>query len=334
VTSTGQRRRSGSRHPDRRDGRSPVTTPADPLDGARLAAFFAAEGRDLPWRRPDAGGWGVLVSEVMLQQTPVSRVLPVYEQWLRRWPTPAALAADSPGEAVRVWGRLGYPRRALRLHAAATVLVTDHGGRVPDDLETLLTLPGVGEYTARAVAAFAFGQRHPVVDTNVRRVLSRAVRGVDEHGPATARDRDELARLLPAEPDAAATMAAALMELGALRCTVTSPICRGCPLSATCAWLAAGRPSGPPRRAGQTWHGTDRQMRGRIMAVLREADGPVSEAELRPVTPAAGADGAQHAAQWRRCLDSLLADGLAVRDGTGLIALPGSAASGPATSGL
>jgi A/G-specific adenine glycosylase len=297
-----------------------VTAPAGRLDPERLAAFFATEGRDLPWRRPDAGGWGVLVSEVMLQQTPVARVLPVYLDWMRRWPTPAALAADSPGAAVRVWGRLGYPRRALRLHAAAVTLVADHDGRVPGDLQMLLALPGVGEYTARAVAAFAFGQRQPVVDTNVRRVFSRAVRGVDEHGPATARDRDELERLLPSEPRAAAAFSAALMELGALRCTVTSPACHGCPLADGCDWLAAGRPAGPARKPAQTWHGTDRQMRGRIMALLRDADGPLPDADLRPTMPATGQD----TAQWRRCLDSLLADGLAVRGQDGLVSLPGA----------
>ena len=261
----------------------------------------------------------MLVSEVMLQQTPVARVLPIYLEWMRRWPTPAALAADSPGEAVRTWGRLGYPRRALRLHAAAAVLVAEHDGRVPSDLPSLLALPGVGEYTARAVAAFAFGRRHPVVDTNVRRVLSRAVRGVDEHGPATARDRDEVERLLPTEPRAAVAFGAALMELGALRCTVTSPVCHGCPLADRCAWLAARRPAGPARRPAQAWHGTDRQMRGRIMALLRDADGPLSDADLYPTT----APTRQDPTQWRRCLDSLLADGLAVRDQDGLVSLPG-----------
>jgi A/G-specific adenine glycosylase len=293
------------------------------LDAGRLAAFFAAHGRDLPWRRPEAGGWGVLVSEVMLQQTPVARVLPVYGEWIRRWPTPAALAAESPGEAVRAWGRLGYPRRALRLHAAAVAMVRDHGGRVPDDLAALLALPGVGEYTARAVAAFAFGQRQPVVDTNVRRVLCRAVRGVDEHGPATARDRAELEALLPAEPRAAAACSAALMELGALRCTVTSPACQGCPLADTCAWLAAGRPAGPPRKPAQAWHGTDRQVRGSIMAMLRDSDHALPEAELRPGLLAGHDPG-----QWQRCLDSLLADGLAVRDEAGRIGLPGASPAG------
>src|SRR3954462_3809025 len=140
--------------------------------------WYAGAGRDLPWRRPGTSPWAVLVSEVMLQQTPVSRVLPAYEAWLERWPTPAALAGDEPGEAVRMWGRLGYPRRALRLHEAATVVAERHAGELPSTLPELLALPGVGDYTARAVAAFAHRQRHPVVDTNVRRVIARAVEGV------------------------------------------------------------------------------------------------------------------------------------------------------------
>jgi A/G-specific adenine glycosylase len=290
------------------------TRPGDVLDADRLAGFFAARGRDLPWRRPTVGGWGVLVSEVMLQQTPVSRVLPVYREWMARWPEPAALAGEPAGEAVRVWGRLGYPRRALRLHAAAVVLVRDHHGAVPKDLDCLRALPGVGEYTARAVAAFAYGQRHPVIDTNVRRVLSRAVRGIDEHGPATAADRAELAALLPVEPRRAATFSAAVMELGALVCTAAGPRCEECPLSERCAWLAAGRPAGPPRRPAQGWHGTDRQVRGAIMAVLRESPSPLPETLL--------AADRHDPAQWRRCLVSLLADGLAVRDPAGLITLP------------
>jgi A/G-specific adenine glycosylase len=284
------------------------------LDADRLAAFFAAHGRDLPWRRPEAGGWGVLVSEVMLQQTPVTRVLPVYSEWIRHWPSPADLAVQPAGEAVRAWGRLGYPRRALRLHAAAVVLVREHGGAVPAEVDALLALPGVGEYTARAVAAFAYGRRHPVIDTNVRRVLSRAVRGVDEHGPATATDRAELAELLPSEPGPAAAFSAALMELGALICTVAAPRCGDCPLADRCRWLLAGRPPGPRRPPAQAWHGTDRQVRGAIMAVLRGAPSPLPERDL--------ASDLHDPAQWRRCLESLLADGLAVRGAGDLIALP------------
>jgi A/G-specific adenine glycosylase len=304
----------------RRSGRQPRAatgnaSAAPVLDPNLLLVYFADHGRDLPWRRPGTSPWGVLVSEVMLQQTPVARVVPVFQEWMRRWPEPAALAEEPAGEAVRAWGRLGYPRRALRLHAAALELARHHGGQVPDDLASLLALPGVGEYTARAVAAFAFRARVPVIDTNVRRVLSRTVRGVDEHGPATAADRADLERLLPEDPEPAARVSAALMELGALVCTASRPGCEVCPLAARCGWLLAGRPPGPPRAPGQPWHGTDRQVRGAIMAVLRDSRRPVGEDALI-------VDGIADE-QWRRCLESLVADGLAVRTRSGRLALPG-----------
>ncbi|HET8642609.1 MAG TPA: A/G-specific adenine glycosylase, partial [Pseudonocardiaceae bacterium] len=179
--------------------------------------WYDENARDLPWRRPDAGAWGVLVSEVMLQQTPVARVLPAYREWLARWPTPAALAADTPAAAIRGWGRLGYPRRALRLHECASAIVARHGGSVPTDLADLLALPGVGAYTARAVAAFAHGQRHPVVDTNVRRLVARAVAGRPDAGAATTpADLAATEALLPGDPAVAARASAAFMELGAL----------------------------------------------------------------------------------------------------------------------
>ena len=217
----------------------------------------------------------------MLQQTPVSRVLPVFEAWMRRWPTPAALAADPPGEAVRAWGRLGYPRRALRLHAAATAIVERHGGEVPADRDALLALPGVGDYTASAVASFAFGGRHPVLDTNVRRVFARVVQGVAFPAPSVTAAERALAESLMPEHDAH-RWAAATMELGALVCTARAPRCAACPVADRCRWRAAGYPEhdGPPRR-GQAWAGTDRQVRGRLMAVLREADGPVTRASAR-----------------------------------------------------
>ena len=142
-----------------------------------VLAWYARNARDLPWRAPGATPWAVLVSEIMLQQTPVARVLPEYLRWIARWPSPAALAAEPAGEAIRQWGRLGYPRRALRLHETATILTTRHGGMVPADLDALLALPGIGSYTAAAVASFAFGQRHAVLDTNVRRVLARLIAG-------------------------------------------------------------------------------------------------------------------------------------------------------------
>ncbi|HEV2888980.1 MAG TPA: A/G-specific adenine glycosylase [Frankiaceae bacterium] len=283
--------------------------PGVPLAEA-LLPWWEATARDLPWRRT-RDPWAILVSEVMLQQTPVARVLPVYEAWLARWPTPAALAASPPGEAVRLWGRLGYPRRALRLHAAAVAVIAERGA-FPTTLEGLLALPGVGAYTARAVASFAFGQRHPVVDTNVRRVVARAVSGRAEAGPpSTARDLAAVSALLP-ERDAP-VFGAALMELGALVCTARSPACPACPLRATCAWRLAGRPPYEgPRAKAQAWHGTDRQCRGALLAVLRDASAPVPDAAL------SWPDEAQR----RRALDGLLADGLAVAVEGGF-ALPG-----------
>lgn len=271
--------------------------------------WYAEHARELPWRGPGATPWRVLVSELMLQQTPVARVLPVFEQWLERWPTPAALAAEPSGEAVRAWGRLGYPRRALRLHAAASRIVEDHGGEVPASYAELLALPGVGDYTASAVASFAFGARHAVLDTNVRRVLARAVGGVEQPGPSVTRpERDQAEALLPGVEEAA-TWAVAVMELGALVCTAQAPRCGACPIRQRCAWVAAGRPAydGPPRR-GQAWAGTDRQVRGRLMAVLREHEGSVSGERLAQAWP--------EPTQRARCLGSLVADGLlALEDG-------------------
>lgn len=279
----------------------PVTNPLlEPI-----VEWYAANARDLPWRRPGTSAWAVLVSEVMLQQTPVVRVLPVYDAWLERWPTPADLAAAPSGEAVRAWGRLGYPRRALRLHAAAVTITEEHGGEVPDNYEALRRLPGVGDYTAAAVASFAFGRSHAVLDTNVRRVLTRTQQGVELPSPGVTRAERDLAESLVPATDAA-LWAVAVMELGALVCTATNPRCAGCPVSDRCAWVAAGRPAydGPARRV-QTYAGTDRQVRGRILAVLRENDGSV---------PATRIDQVWHEpTQRERALTGLLADGLVVR---------------------
>src|SRR6476620_3953799 len=195
---------------------------------ATVSDWYADAARDLPWRRPGTGAWAVLVSEVMLQQTPVARVLAPYAAWIERWPTPAALAADEPGEAVRMWGRLGYPRRALRLHAAAVEVVERFDGELPRTVPELLALPGIGDYTARAVAAFAYRQRHAVVDTNVRRVVARAVEGTAD-APVTRRDLATVEALLPPDGERAATTSIALMELGALVCTARAPRCHGCP---------------------------------------------------------------------------------------------------------
>ena len=273
---------------------------------AAVLTWYEESARDLPWRRADATPWGVLVSEVMLQQTPVGRVLPVYESWMQTWPTPQDLAQDAPGEAVRAWGRLGYPRRALRLHASAVAICERHHGDVPSDIDHLRALPGIGDYTAAAVASFAFGQAHAVLDTNVRRVLERVVGG-QEFPPAslTKPERQRAADLLPDEE--APTWSVGVMELGALICTALAPRCADCPLRAGCAWNLAGRPpyAGAPRRA-QTYAGTDRQCRGRLLAVLRDAPGSVNAAAL---VKAWSLDD-----QRDRALASLIADGLVVEE--------------------
>ncbi len=280
-----------------------------------LTSWYGQAARDLPWRSPEVSPWGVLVSEVMLQQTPVARVLPVWEQWLLRWPCPADLAREPAGEAVRAWGRLGYPRRALRLHAAATVVCEQHGGELPGTVAELLALPGVGDYTARAVAAFALRQRHPVIDTNVRRVVARALEGVAD-APVHRRDLDRVLALLPEDGDAAARASVAVMELGALVCTARAPRCDGCPLAQRCAWRAAGRPPlAVPVRRAQPWAGTDRQARGRLLALLRDSEAPVPAALLTQTWP--------EEEQRERALAGLVADGLVTPLSDGRYALPG-----------
>ncbi|MGR2753733.1 A/G-specific adenine glycosylase [Agromyces arachidis] len=278
--------------------------------------WFAEAARPLPWRAADVSPWAVLVSEFMLQQTQVSRVQPRWQEWIERWPTPADLAAEPPAEAVRAWDRLGYPRRALWLHRAATEIVERHGGEVPRDLDALLALQGVGPYTARAIAAFAFGERHPVVDTNTRRVIARAVDGLAEAGPpATGRDLAAMARLLPADREAARRFNAGAMELGATVCTARAPRCEECPIARACAWRAAGYPAyDGPRRARQArFAGSDREARGLVMRELRAAHRPVPARELATVLP-------EDPDRFRRALDGLVADGLAVdsRDGYAL----------------
>jgi A/G-specific adenine glycosylase len=279
--------------------------------------WYDAHARDLPWRAPEATPWGILVSEFMLQQTPVVRVLPVWTTWLATWPTPADLAAQPAGEAVRAWGRLGYPRRALRLHAAAQAIVERHHGQVPASYDALKALPGVGDYTAAAVSSFAYRQRHVVLDTNVRRVLARSVSGVEFPPTAVTRAERELATgLLPDEQAVAANWAVAVMELGALVCTARSPQCGVCPLARLCAWRLSGYPAYEgPTRAVQRFAGTDRQVRGLLMAVLRDSPVPVPQPRLDTVWP--------DAAQRGRALDSLIADGLVDPLPDGTYALPG-----------
>lgn len=290
---------------------------AGPELHAAVVGWFDVHGRDLPWRRVGCSSWGIYLSEVMSQQTPVARVQPVWERWLERWPTPARLAADSPGEAVRMWDRLGYPRRALRVWESAAVMVERHGGEVPRDHEDLLALPGVGPYTAAAVASFAYGDPRTVVDTNIRRVLARTVTGTQHAGSSLTVAEARLAeRSMPREREEANAWNAAVMELGALVCTARAPRCGECPVAHLCAWQLAGRPAheGPPRR-GQSWHGTDRQVRGRILQRLRESPDPVPREALATVWP-------EDEAKVERCLAGLLEDGLVEEGPDGRYALP------------
>ncbi|MBG6225153.1 A/G-specific adenine glycosylase [Arthrobacter sp. CAN_A2] len=327
--------------------------PTDAIDAApptlsalhgRVTDWFTDSARDLPWRDPGCSAWGILVSEVMLQQTPVVRVLPVWHEWLDRWPSPADLAAEPPGSAVRHWGRLGYPRRALRLHAAATAVVGRHDGAVPASYDELLSLPGVGTYTAAAVAAFAFGRRETVVDTNIRRVHARLFGGSALPAPAlTAAETRRAVALLPHDEELSVRWNAAVMELGAVICTARAPQCDACPVLDACAWVAAGRPAPDYVPKGQAWAGTDRQVRGAIVAVLRHTDAPIPRSLLleAPVDLGMGAPDAATgpsavlagplatlhglrapAEQLERALTGLLADGLAEELADG-VRLPG-----------
>jgi len=283
--------------------------------GDAIVDWYATAARDLPWRRPGVDAWSVLVSEVMLQQTPVARVEPAWRAWLERWPTPADLAAASPADVIRAWGKLGYPRRALRLREAAAAVVERHGGVVPAEVSALEALPGVGTYTARAVACFGHGSPQPVVDTNVRRVVARLVHGRAEAGNARAADLTDIGELTPDDPERAVRFSVAAMELGALVCVAGTPRCGACPVRDRCAWVLAGRPphDGPPRRV-QKFAGTDRQARGRLLDVLRAAHAPVPAAALEQAW--------EDAVQRSRCLDSLLTDGLVEQTKDGLFTLP------------
>ena len=259
----------------------------------------------------------------MLQQTPVVRVLPAWQRWLERWPRPASLAADAPGEAIRMWERLGYPRRALRLHGCAVAIVERHGGEVPRGHAELLALPGVGFYTAAAVASFAFGARRAVLDTNVRRVLARLVTGTRYPPASTTAAEVALAEGLLPGPERAPRWAVATMELGALVCTARAPRCDVCPVRELCRWRRDGSPDhdGPPRR-GQTYEGTDRQVRGLLLAALRAAEGAVP---LRALAAAAPDAVLRDPRQRDRALDGLVADGLVEPLDGGLFRLPAAA---------
>ena len=263
-----------------------------------VLAWFDENQRDLPWRKSTA--WGVMVSEFMLQQTPVNRVLPIWNEWMNRWPTPRDLSMAKKSDLLKAWGRLGYPRRALRLHEAATIIASQHNNQVPKTEAELRNLPGVGEYTAAAIMAFAHKKRSLVLDVNIRRLFSRALDG--EGFPSlhiTNQERKSRTALIPTN---AHTWAAATMELGALICTAVKPKCETCPLSNSCLWRAKGYPpSQTQKKRAQKWHGTDRQCRGTIIEHLRTNEN-ASTKNLQTLW--------QDHSQLEKCLASLIKDGL------------------------
>lgn len=273
---------------------------------AIVARWFRRTARPLPWRDNGTSAWGILLSEVMAQQTPVARVAPLWLEWIERWPTAIDLANASPADVVRAWGKLGYPRRALNLHIAATRIRDEFGGEVPNDVDTLESLPGIGNYTARAIGAFAFGKRVPVVDTNIRRVLARAVLGIAEPEPPRVRaDMEMMESVLPASVKESVAVNAGIMELGAIICTARSPKCGECPIAQQCAWALAGFPenAGRTRTPQKKYEGSVRQARGAILALARTAL-HVTDAQIASAVPD----------QPRRdlALEGLLSDGLII----------------------
>ncbi len=237
------------------------------IDAGAVLAWGAPRLRDLPWRRTRAP-WGILVAEVMLQQTQAQRVIPKWERFVADYPTPADCAAAPLGDVLRLWQGLGYPRRARSLHRAAHAVVERHDGVLPADLDALLALPGVGPYTARAVLAFAFERDVAVVDTNIARVLARA----------------SGERLTPSRAQAAADDLVpdgdgwlwnqVFMDLGAVLCR-PSPRCAECPVAPTCVWHMSGRPAPDPATgsAGVStrqapYEGSARQARGAVLRAL------------------------------------------------------------------
>lgn len=275
-----------------------------------ITTWFKENKRDLPWRKSDA--WGVLVSEIMLQQTPVQRVLPVYQEWMKRWPTPADLAKATPAEVITAWGRLGYPRRALRLHQCAKILSTELDNQLPRTESELRKLPGIGEYTAAAIVAFAFNESSLVLDINIRRLFSRLYRGEESPTSApTKAERTEYATYMPAKN--AHLWAAATMELGALICTAKKPLCGRCPVADKCQWRSLDYPSSERVKRTQSWHGTDRQCRGTIVQALR--DNPkLSKRELNLLWDVPS--------QVEKAILTLLDDGLIEEQRKGFFSLP------------
>ncbi len=313
----------------------------------RLFDWWSRYARDLPWRFGRTTPWGVLVSEVMSQQTQMSRVVPYWTAWMRVWPDAASLAAAPKAEVITAWGRLGYPRRALRLQECARQVAGQYADRLPRDYDQLVALPGIGDYTASAVMSFAYGERIAVIDTNIRRVLSRVFLGRESTGGAASREERQLAwQVLPEDEDSevsdhhvngddslgtadpqirsaawreppSARWNQAVMELGATVCVARKPACDICPLAGHCRFLKAGLPGlGAGRtRPRQRFAGTDRQIRGSILQALRQASGaPVSRKDLKSLC--------DDEIRLDRCIASLDEDGLLEIGQDGLLSLP------------
>ena len=275
-----------------------------------ISSWFKKNKRDLPWRKTDS--WGILVSEFMLQQTPVNRVLPVYNQWMKRWPTAAHLAKATPAEVITAWGRLGYPRRALRLHECAKVITKELNGKIPTTEVDLRKLPGVGEYTAAAMVAFAFSSRSLVLDINIRRLFTRLFDGAES--PTTSATKEEKVRyeeLIPKKDPH--IWAAATMELGALVCTSQSPKCAICPVADKCLWRSLDYPKSDLVKRRQSWHGTDRQCRGAVVQALRENE-VLTKAQIAQLWDVPS--------QLEKALLTLLDDGLIEARGKSKYSLP------------
>nr|WP_240680317.1 A/G-specific adenine glycosylase [Alloscardovia theropitheci] len=283
-----------------------------------LSAWWDENARDFPWRFGKTSSWGVLISEVMSQQTPMSRVLPYWNTWMSVWPEPADLARATPAEVITAWGTLGYPRRALRLRECAQTIVKRHNGKVPSTYEELTALPGIGDYTASAVLSFYFHQRITVIDTNIRRVLSRSVEGTESLGGSATVQEKKIANLaLPDDTHASVIWNQATMELGATVCTAKNPLCDDCPLQEKCVFLAAGKPGlGQKRtRPRQSFTGTNRQVRGLILKALRSnISHKLEYSDVQKIW--------DNHAQLDECIASLDEDGLIVIGKNHAIALP------------
>lgn len=268
-----------------------------------IIRWYSKHKRDLPWRQTSS--WGVLISEFMLQQTPVTRVLPIWNEWIERWPTPIHLARSPRAEVIRAWGNLGFPRRAIRLHETAIQITEKYDGKVPDRQKDLRLLPGVGEYTAAAVVAFGFHKKSLVLDTNIRRLLFRLIDGI-EFPPAhiTNLERENRTVLIPSQ---AAKWAAATMELGALICTARKPICEKCPVLTLCMWRRKGFPKTSTPTIRSVWQGSNRHCRGTILKSLR-ASTSVTKESLTLIWP--------DSSQLEFAIDSLIKDGLIMKIGS------------------